>query len=74
MAEMSKAQVNEPAMDPEQAQADRHGYMTTVEMVTGKGRLAMLGDGAGPEVGNAYDEDPLGEEFANITFRGKKGA
>ena len=71
MATISKMTVNEPAMDPAQAQADRHGYQTTVDMVIGKGRLAAVGDGAGPEVGNAYDEDSLGEEFANITYRGK---
>ena len=71
MAEISKNTVAEPGMDPEQAQSDRYGYKTSVDMVTGKGRLAALGEGAGPEVGNAYDEDPLGEEFANVTYRGK---
>ena len=53
--------VKEPGMDEAQAQKDRQGFTTTVEMITG-GMKKMVGDGTGPEVGNQYDTDPLGEE------------
>jgi len=51
----------EPGMDESQAQMDREGFTTSVEMITG-GVKKMVGDMSGPEVGNQYDLDPLGEE------------
>jgi hypothetical protein len=53
--------VKEPGMDEAQAQMDRQGFRTSVEMITG-GVRKMVGEGTGPEVGNQYDVDPLGEE------------
>lgn len=60
--------VKEPGMDEGQAQKDRGGFRTTVENLTG-GTTGMVGDGAGPEVGNPYSNDPLGEERDdNLTY------
>ena len=58
----------EPGMDDPQAAEDRRGWKTTVDMVTGKGLVAAANDGGGPEVGNQYDTDPMGEEYADVTF------
>jgi hypothetical protein len=70
---MADMKVNEPGMDDAQAQEDRHGWKTSVDMVTGKGRLAYFCDGAGPEVGNQYDPDPMGEEYNAVTYGGEPG-
>ena len=56
-----------PGMDKAQIDADRKGFRTTVQNVTG-GETMDLGDDSGPEVGNAYGNDPMGEERSNITF------
>jgi hypothetical protein len=58
----------EPGMDDPQAAADRKGYQTTVDMVTGKGMVHAANDGGGPEVGNQYDADPMGEEYGAVTY------
>jgi len=58
----------EPGMDDPQAAADRRGFKTTVQMVTGAGDVVAMNDGGGPEVGNQYDADPMGEEYTAITF------
>lgn len=66
MAEYSKK--NEPGMDDTQAQVDRGGWSTTVAMVTGTQPTVHFCDGAGQEVGNQYDYDPMGEEYSAVTF------
>ena len=58
----------EPGMDDPQAAVDRRGYVIGVDMVTGKGMVAAANDGGGPEVGNAYDSDPMGEEYSPVTY------
>ena len=58
----------EPGMDDQQAALDRKGYTTTVDMVTGKGMVVAMNDMGGPEVGNPYCEDPMGEEYNAVTF------
>lgn len=58
----------EPGMNDEQAQADRHGWRTTVGMVTGQGELEGALECGGPEVGNPYDVDPLGEDYKPVTY------
>ena len=54
-----------------QAQADRKGWKTTTTMVTGGEQQDALAL-AGPEVGNPYDEDEMGENRGRVTYRGKK--
>jgi hypothetical protein len=59
----------EPGMDDPQAQADRKGWQTTVASLTGAGEANLsYEDRAGPEVGNNYDIDPLGEEYSPVTY------
>lgn len=58
----------EPGMDDPQAAVDRRGYVIGVDMVTGKGVVAAANDGGGPSVGNAYDGDPMGEEYGAVTY------
>lgn len=68
-----KMKVLEPGMDDTQAQADRHGWMTTIDHVTGKDRLAYFCDGAGGEVGCQFDADPMGEEYSAVTYGPETG-
>jgi len=65
---MSDYRKLEPGMDDEQAQTDRHGWRTSVDFVTGKGMLVEAMSAGGPEVGNQFDTDPLGEEYSAITY------
>lgn len=58
----------EPGMDDPQAAMDRRGFVITDEMVTGKGRVVAMNDGGGPEVGNPYDCDPMGEEYEPLAY------
>lgn len=58
----------EPGMDDAQAAADRRGFRTTMEMVTGAGNVVATNDMGGPEVGNQYDADPMGEDYSAITY------
>jgi hypothetical protein len=60
-----------PGMNEAQEKKDRAGFHTTVENVTG-GETKDVGDGCGPEVGNPYDGDPMGEEYAGVTYKDKK--
>ena len=64
----------EPGMDDPQAEADRKGWQTTVNMLTGAGERKDFTAGAGPEVGNNYDADPLGEEYGAVTYNTADGA
>jgi len=61
-----------PGMNDEEAQKDRAGYHTTVEMVTG-GVMDEAFNGGGVEVGNCYDEDALGEEYSNVSYGSGQG-
>lgn len=58
----------EPGMDDAQAAMDRKGYTTTMDMVTGKGNIVAMNDMGGPEVGNPYCNDPMGEDYSPVTF------
>jgi len=58
----------EPGMDDAQAAADRKGFRTTTEMVTGAGMVVAMNDMGGPEVGNQYDADPMGEDYSAVTY------
>ena|ERR1035437_4735144 len=58
----------EPGMNDQQAAADRKGFQTTMEMVTGKGRVVAANDGGGPEVGNPYDTTLMGEDYMPVTY------
>lgn len=60
---------NSVGMDEEQMKKDRSGYATTVQMVTGGDFEGALQD-IGAEVGNPYDEDPLGEDYKGETYEG----
>ncbi len=57
----------EPGMNDDVMLSDRAGYTTSVEMLTGGAphEWDMFG---GPEVGNQYDLDPMGEERGMTTF------
>lgn len=57
----------EPGMDAPQLDKDRAGYRTTTTMVTG-GEEEDVGECAGPEVGNPYSNDPMGEDREMITW------
>lgn len=57
----------EPGMNDDLAYADRAGYQTSVEMLT-TGRPEDWSMFGGPEVGNQYDLDPMGEERSMTTF------
>src|SRR5271165_1960871 len=57
----------EPGMNHEQQRKDAAGYSTDLDMLTG-GILCDAMMGGGPEVGNAYDKDPLGENRHMVTF------
>lgn len=63
----------QPGMDNAQRDADSKTFAVPVEMLT-SGKFMELGEMSGPQVGNAYDADALGEERAKITYeRGGKG-
>ena len=62
----------EPGMDDPQAAADRRGFKTTMEMVTGAGMVVAMNDMGGPEVGNQYDVDPMGEDYSAVTYPGSE--
>lgn len=57
----------EPGMNDDLAYADRAGWQTSVAMLTGgcSEEYDLFG---GPEVGNQYDLDPMGEERGMTTF------
>ncbi len=59
--------VKQPGMDDGQAQKDRGGFDTTVEQLTGHGPQKDFLDGGGPQVGNPYDDDPMGEEYKGVS-------
>ena len=59
-----------PGMDEGQAQKDRGGFRTEVEYLTG-GTSYDADEGGGPEVGNPYDVDPMGEEYHGVTYKKK---
>lgn len=59
---------NEPGMDDPQAEKDRAGWEIDSGFPVGKNRSAHFCDGAGPEVGNPYDYDGLGEEYSAVTY------
>lgn len=65
---MAYDKVLEPGMDDDQAQRDRKGWIISVADATGKGENRHFCEGAGPEVGVQFDRDPLGEEYAPITY------
>ena len=71
MAEIMDSKKLEPGMDDAQAQADRRGWAIPVTMPTGQNEIAAVGANAGPEVGNQYDVDPMGEEYSAVTYDGK---
>ena len=56
-----------PGMDENQAQQDRGGFRTKIEYLTG-GVSYNWDDGGGPEVGNPYDGDPMGENYQAVTY------
>lgn len=58
-------------MNDAQAKKDSGGFSSTVK-ATLEGEVNMVGDGAGPEVGNNYDADPMGETKSNLTYKGGK--
>lgn len=58
----------EPGMNDAMAQDDRAGYKITVDDVTGKGTVLSANDGGGMSVGNAYDGDPMQEEYGAVTY------
>lgn len=58
----------EPGMDDPQAQTDRSGWTIGAGMPTGNSDRVSVMAGGGPEVGNNYDEDPLGEEYKKVTY------
>jgi len=63
-----------PGMNPGQMESDRKkGWHTTPNMLT-EGEHHDLFDGGGPEVGNPYDIDPMGEEYHDVTFVGGKSS
>lgn len=66
-----KSKTTAPAMDDPQAQSDRMGWTIPPGMPTGNSDRMDAMMGGGPEVGNNFDEDPLGEEFKNVTYGGK---
>lgn len=57
-----------PGMNDEQAQRDRNGWETTADIVRGVPQMMHFCDQSGPEVGNPYDTDPMGEEYGAVTF------
>ncbi len=57
----------EPGMNDDVMMSDRAGFTTSVEMLT-TGRPEDWGVFGGPEVGNQYDLDPMGEERGMTTF------
>lgn len=61
-----------PGMDEAQAQKDRGGFHIESEMTTGGKSISHDELPHGPEVGNPYDGDPLGEEYEAVTFKGGK--
>ena len=61
--------VQNPAMDDAQAQMDRVGWTRTQASVLGPGESRDYAAMAGPEVGNQYDADPMGEDYSAVTYR-----
>jgi len=57
----------EPGMNDELAYSDRAGWTTSVEMLTG-GATMNWDELGGPEVGNQYDLDVMGEDRSMTTF------
>lgn len=57
----------EPGMNDDLAYEDRAGFCTSIEMLT-TGSPQDWNDFSGPEVGNPYDMDPMGEERTMMTF------
>ena len=62
------ATIFEPGMDDDQAQEDRKGWKIPSGMPTGDNEVRAYSDGGGPEVGNPYDLDPMGEEYHPVTY------
>lgn len=60
--------VQAPGMDDSQAQSDRVGWTRTQASVLGPGEPRDYQAMAGPEVGNQYDRDPMGEEYEAVTY------
>jgi len=59
-----------PGMNQTQEEKDRAGFRIDVEMTTGGKSIPCDELPAGPEVGNPYDSDELGEEYGAVTYNG----
>lgn len=59
-----------PGEDEAQAQKDRGGFRIDAEHTTGGKSLGVDELPCGPEVGNPYDGDELGEEYKGVTYKG----
>jgi hypothetical protein len=57
----------QPGINGDLADADRAGFQTSVEAITGGIPMSLFALG-GPEVGGQYDLDPMGEERGHTTF------
>lgn len=64
---------NQPGMNDAQKVADSKTYGTTWDMNGGGGSFKALGDMSGPQVGNPYDGDAMGENRSMITYPGGSG-
>lgn len=71
MADMGKSKTVAPAMNEGQAQSDRVNWKIPAGMTTGNSDIVDALAGGGPEVGNNYDGDPLGENYGGVTYGGK---
>lgn len=64
---------NQPGMNDAQKVADSKTFGTTFEMQAGGGVFKELGAMSGPQVGNPYDGDAMGENRSMITYPSGSG-